>query len=89
MNASTTVPFNVPQSSSLTIISCATSTKRRVKYPASAVFKAVSTAPLRVPCVDKKNSATVIPSENEDITGISSDWPFGLANNPRIPTNCV
>ncbi|EAZ94000.1 hypothetical protein CY0110_19432 [Crocosphaera chwakensis CCY0110] len=42
-------PLRVPQSISLTITSWETSTSRRVKYPESAVLKAVSTSPLRAP----------------------------------------
>ena len=48
-NGSTVIPRSVPQSSELTITSCETSTNLLVKYPASAVFKAVSAKPLRAP----------------------------------------
>ncbi len=87
--ASTMTPASVPQSSSLTIISWTTSTKRRVKYPASAVFNAVSTAPFLAPWVDKKNSEIVTPSLNEDLTGISTYSPLGLKKSPRIPASWV
>ena len=40
---------SVPQSSSRTITSWATSTSRRVRYPESAVRSAVSASPLRAP----------------------------------------
>ena len=63
------MPSSVPQSCSLTIISWETSTKRRVKYPESAVFNAVSALPLRDPCEDKKNSDTDNPSLNDDNLG--------------------
>ena len=55
INAFTTTPSVVPQSSSLTIISWLTSTKRLVKYPESAVFKAVSADPVRAPLGYKKS----------------------------------
>ena len=42
-------PLTVPQSISVTTRSCATSTKRRVRYPEFAVFNAVSAKPLRAP----------------------------------------
>ena len=87
MNARTTTPFSVPQSSSLTMISCATSTKRLVKYPESAVLRAVSALPLRAPCVDKKNSATDNPSMKFEVIGISTGVPSGLLMIPRIPAN--
>ena len=70
-------------------MSCETSTKRRVKYPESAVFNAVSALPLRAPCVDKKNSATESPSLKFESTGISTDDPSGFAMIPRIPAICV
>ena len=56
------MPSTVPQSSSLMMTSCATSTSRRVRYPASAVLSAVSASPLRAPCVEMKYSSTVSPS---------------------------
>src|SRR5258705_533842 len=43
----TVMPSNVWQSSSVTMTSCATSTRRRVRYPESAVLSAVSARPLR------------------------------------------
>ena len=49
-------PSSVPQSSSLTITSCETSTSLLVRYPESAVFKAVSALPFLAPCVDEKYS---------------------------------
>ena len=88
-NSVTTKPRSVPQSSSEIITSCATSTKRLVKYPESAVFKAVSVDPLRAPWVEIKNSDAVKPSLNEDLIGNSIVSPFGFDINPRIPTSCV
>ena len=87
VNASTSIPWIVPQSSSLTMISCTTSTKRLVKYPASAVLSAVSAVPFLDPCVDKKNSWTSNPSRNEARIGISTWPPSGLAIIPRIPAS--
>jgi hypothetical protein len=49
-------PSLVPQSSSPTTTSCATSKSRRVRYPAFAVLSAVSERPLREPCVVMKYS---------------------------------
>src|SRR5215470_5226342 len=43
-------PWRVPQSNSLMIVSCDTSTRRRVRYPEFAVLSAVSARPLRAPC---------------------------------------
>ena len=68
-------------------MSWATSTKRRVKYPESAVLKAVSTIPLRPPRVPIKNSVTLHPSIKFDLTGISIVSPVGLAIKPRIPAS--
>ena len=47
--AVTDMPLKVPQSSELTITSCATSTNLLVKYPASAVLRAVSAKPFLAP----------------------------------------
>ena len=62
MIAYTSSPSVVPQSCSLTIISCGTSTNLLVKYPESAVLKAVSENPLRVPCAAMKYSNESRPS---------------------------
>jgi len=83
------MPSSVPQSSLLTMISWATSTKRRVKYPASAVRRAVSARPLRAPCVEIKYSNAVSPSRKLDWIGIGMIRPEGSAIKPRIPANCV
>ena len=55
-------PLVVPQSSSRMMTSCETSTSRRVRYPESAVRRAVSARPLRAPWVEMKYSATDRPS---------------------------
>ena len=86
-----TSPRSVPQSSSLIITSCDTSTRRRVRYPASAVFMAVSARPLRAPWVEMKYSSTDIPSLKFERIGFSiicapSAPAFcGFAISPRIP----
>ena len=86
-----TSPRSVPQSSSLIITSCETSTRRRVRYPASAVFNAVSAKPLRAPWVEIKYSNTESPSLKFDKIGFSIICPpsapafCGLAIKPRIP----
>ena len=50
----TTIDWSVPQSSSTTTESMATSQSLLVKYPELAVFRAVSAKPLRAPWVDIK-----------------------------------
>ena len=77
----------VPQSSSLTVTSWHTSTRRRVRYPESAVRRAVSARPLRAPWVEMKNSSTERPSMKLDFTGCSTISPFGLAIWPRQPAS--
>ena len=81
-------PLCVPQSSSVIIQSWATSTKRRVRYPELAVFKAVSANPFRAPWVELKYSSTVKPSLKLEIMGVSIISPEGLAIRPRIPASC-
>ena len=76
-----------PQSSSRMISSCATSTRRRVRYPESAVRSAVSASPLRAPCVEMKYSSTDRPSRKFDLIGRGMISPFGLATRPRIPAS--
>ena len=78
----------MPQSSSRTMTSCATSTRRRVRYPESAVRSAVSARPLRAPCVEMKYSSTVRPSRNEDLIGRGIVSPFGFDTSPRMPAIC-
>ncbi len=81
--------FPAQQSSSRTITSCDTSTSRRVRYPESAVFNAVSASPFLPPCEDIKYSRTVKPSLKQDLTGISINSPCGFTIKPRIPANCL
>ena len=83
------IPSFVPQSSSLTIISCATSTNLLVKYPESAVLKAVSAKPFLAPCAEIKYSRASSPSLNDDVIGISTVLPVVLAISPRIPAICL
>ena len=80
---------SVPQSSSRTMTSCATSTRRRVRYPESAVRSAVSARPLRAPCVEMKYSTTVRPSRKLDVIGLGMVSPFGLETSPRMPAICL
>ena len=79
---------SVPQSSSRTMTSCATSTRRRVRYPESAVRSAVSARPLRAPCVEMKYSTTVRPSRKLDVIGRGIVSPLGLETSPRMPAIC-
>ena len=79
---------SVPQSTSRTMTSCDTSTRRRVRYPESAVRSAVSARPLRVPCVEMKYSSTDRPSRKLALIGRGMYSPFGLATRPRIPASC-
>ena len=82
-------PSCVPQSCSLTIMSCDTSTSLLVKYPESAVLRAVSDRPLRAPCEDMKYSKASKPSRKHDLIGISTALPVVLAISPRIPAICL
>ena len=84
----------MPQSSSVIVTSCATSTRRRVRYPASAVLSAVSARPFRAPCVEMKYSSTDNPSRKFDLIGLSMISPMppvsffcGFAISPRIPAS--
>ncbi len=81
------MPLVTPQSSSLTITSWATSTKRRVRYPESAVLRAVSAKPFLAPWVEIKYSNTVKPSRKLALIGKSIILPDGSAISPRIPAN--
>ncbi len=80
-------PRSVPQSSSRTMTSWATSTRRRVRYPESAVRSAVSARPLRAPCVEMKYSSTERPSRKLALIGRGMISPRGLATRPRIPAS--
>ena len=82
------MPSEVPQSASLTMTSWLTSTSLLVKYPESAVLRAVSVKPLRAPVADRKNSRTERPSRKFDLTGTSTVFPMALAIRPRIPASC-
>ena len=75
----------MPQSSSRTMTSWLTSTRRRVRYPESAVRRAVSARPLRAPCVEMKNSSTDRPSRKFALIGRTMISPLGLATRPRMP----
>ena len=85
--ARASMPSSVPQSGSEMMTSCATSTRRRVRYPESAVFSAVSARPLRAPCVEMKYCSTVRPSRKFDVIGVSMISPDGFAINPRMPAS--
>ena len=94
--SSAKIPLIVPQSNSEITTSWATSTNRRVRYPASAVFNAVSANPFRAPCVEIKYSCTERPSLKFEVMGDSIISPFppvmdflGFAIKPRIPANCL
>ena len=78
------LPSSVPQSSSRVMTSWATSTRRRVRYPESAVRSAVSARPLRAPWVEMKYSRTVMPSRKLLRTGTSMIRPDGSAIRPRM-----
>ena len=92
-NAETPIPLKVPQSSLLTITSWETSTRRRVKYPASAVLRAVSASPFLAPWVEIKYSRIESPSLKLERIGFSIISPplalvfLGLAIRPRIPVS--
>ena len=85
----------MPQSSSVIITSCETSTSLLVKYPASAVFNAVSAKPFLAPWVEIKYSKIESPSLKLERIGFSIISPppavdfLGLAIRPLIPVNCL
>ena len=81
------VPISAPQSSSRVMTSCATSTRRRVRYPESAVRSAVSARPLRAPWLEMKYSSTLIPSRRLERIGRSMIRPDGSAISPRMPAS--
>jgi hypothetical protein len=85
--ARTLMPPLVPQSSLVMMQSCATSTRRRVRYPEFAVFKAVSARPLRAPWVELKYSSTDRPSLKFEMIGLSMISPEGFAIRPRMPAS--
>ena len=93
MNALIHIPgissFPSQQSVSRMIRSCDTSTRRRVRYPESAVRSAVSESPLRAPCAEMKYSSTSSPSRKFDLIGSSIVRPDVSAINPRIPASCL
>src|SRR4051794_10539111 len=64
---------------------CATSASLRVRYPESAVLRAVSAGPLRAPGVDLKHSSARRPARELDLVGVSMISPGGLALRPRRP----
>ena len=82
-------PSVVPQSWSLTIISWATSTSLLVKYPESAVLKAVSAKPFLAWCEEMKYSSASRPSANDALIGISITLPVVPAISPLIPAACL
>ena len=91
----TDIPLKVPQSCSVIITSCETSTSLLVKYPASAVFNAVSASPFLAPCVEIKYSKIESPSLKFDRIGFSIISPppavdfLGFAIKPLMPVNCL
>ena len=79
--------FSSPKS--FTTIPAATSTSLLVRYPESAVLKAVSASPFLAPWVEMKYSRTDIPSLKLLLIGLSIMSPFGFATRPLIPANCL
>ena len=77
------------QSTSRIIKSCDTSTSRLVRYPESAVRRAVSERPLRAPWAEIKYSKTSRPSRKFDLIGSSIVLPVVSAIRPRIPASCL
>ena len=71
------------------IKSCETSTSLLVKYPESAVLKAVSARPFLAPCDEMKYSNASRPSRKQDLIGISTALPDVSAISPRIPAICL
>ena len=93
INAFTVIPgiSSLPslQSTSRIISSWDTSTIRLVRYPESAVRRAVSDKPLRAPCADIKYSRTSSPSRKLDLIGSSIVLPVVSAISPRMPASCL
>ena len=87
-SAPSSMPSMVPQSYSAMMQSCATSTRRRVRYPEFAVLSAVSARPLRAPWVEMKYWSTDNPSRKLVVIGVSMISPEGLAMRPRMPASC-
>ena len=85
----TSIPSLSLQSSSVTMISWATSTSLRVRYPAVDVLNAVSAVPFLAPCVEIKYSSTSNPSLKELFTGSSMMRPAGLITSPFMPAICT
>ena len=79
----------MPQSSSLIMTSWVTSTSLRVRYPASAVFRAVSVSPFREPRAEVTYSKIVNPSLKLDFVGRSTIFPRGSTTKPRIAASCL
>ena len=80
-------PSCVPQSYIVTFTFCATSISFLVRYPAFAVFSAVSARPFLAPWVELKYSRTFRPSRKFDMIGVSMIEPSGFAIRPRIPAS--
>ncbi len=93
MNAFTVIPgiSSSPSAQSISWMTscCDTSTIRRVRYPESAVRRAVSESPLRAPCAERKYSRTSSPSRKLDLMGSSIVRPVVSAMSPRIPASCL
>ena len=85
----TSIPCSLPQSSAFTITSCEISTSLLVKYPESAVLRAVSASPFLAPCDDMKNSNTVSPSRKFALIGTSMILPCVSAMLPLIAASCL
>ena len=79
----------VPQSSSLTITSWATSTSLLVRYPASAVLMAVSVRPFLEPLEDVTYSNSESPSLKFDLMGSSTILPTGSTIRPLMAASCL
>jgi len=77
------------QSTSRIIKSCDTSTSLLVRYPESAVLKAVSDIPFLAPWAEIKYSNTSSPSRKFDLIGSSIVLPVVSAIKPRIPASCL
>ena len=58
-----------------------------MRYPASAVRRAVSARPLRAPFVEMKYWMTLSPSRKLLVIGVSMIAPVVLAIRPRIPAS--
>ncbi len=70
-------------------MSCEASTRRRVKYPALAVFKAESVNPFLDPLAEATYSKIDSPSLKLEVIGSSTIFPKGSKIRPLMAESCL